>query len=113
MTGPRRGSAQRCLVVLVTCPTRPKALALAEAVVRKRLAACATLLSGAESRFWWEGKIDRARETLLILKTTAGRFEQLRRAILRLHSYDVPEIIALPISVAHPPYLQWVRSSCG
>ena len=102
---------QRCVVVLVTCPTRSNALVLAEAVLRKRLAACANLVPGIESRFWWQGKIDRARETLLILKTTARQVARLRTAVLALHPYDVPEIIALPITAAHPPYLQWVSSS--
>ena len=100
-----------CLVVLVTCPTRAVAWRLADALVKRRLAACVNVLPGMESTFRWQGKVDRCRETLLVIKTTARRFPQLRAAVRTLHPYDVPEIIALPIVAGHAPYLRWVRSS--
>ena len=100
-----------CLVVLVTCPTRPHATRLAKTLIAQRLAACVNILPQAQSLFWWEGRVDRATETLLIIKTTARRFEQLRSAIRTGHPYDVPEIIALPIIRAHQPYLRWIRDS--
>jgi len=99
------------LVVLVTCPSRRHAATLATALVRRRLAACVNLVPDVHSVFWWNGKIDRARETLLVIKTTAARFEALRRAVRALHPYDVPEILALPVRRGHPPYLQWIRHS--
>lgn len=101
----------RYLVVLVTCPNRRVATQLATRIVRARLAACVNIIPGIDSIFWWEGKVDRAREVLLLIKTTARRFESLRRAITRHHPYDVPEILALPIVKSHQPYAQWVASS--
>ena len=100
-----------CLVVLVTCPNRPVARRIAGAVVTKRLAACVNLLPGIESMFRWEGKIDRANEVLLVIKTTRRRYQALARAIQRLHPYDVPEIIALPVTAGAAPYLRWVSQS--
>jgi periplasmic divalent cation tolerance protein len=100
-----------CLLVLVTCPSRAVGRRIAERVVRSRLAACVNLLPGVESRFWWNGKVDRAGEALLLIKTTAARFEALRRAVIRLHPYDVPEVIAVPFAAGHRPYLRWVRAS--
>ena len=99
------------IVVLVTCPSRAVAGRLANNLVSRRLAACANVLPGITSLFWWKGKVDRCRETLLLLKTTAIGFERLRRAVLALHPYDVPEIIALPVGASHAPYRRWVASS--
>ncbi|OGX41154.1 MAG: hypothetical protein A3C53_06320 [Omnitrophica WOR_2 bacterium RIFCSPHIGHO2_02_FULL_68_15] len=106
-----RASHQKIVVVLVTCPTRAAAERLARALVARRLAACANVVPGLTSLFWWKGKLDRCPETLLLLKTTSAGFEPLRRAVLALHPYEVPEIIALPVSAAHPPYRRWVSSS--
>ena len=98
-----------CIVVLVTCPTRALARRLARTLVTRRLAACVNVVPGVESTFQWQGKIDRCREVLLIIKTTPPRLAALRRAVLSLHPYDVPEVIALPLVDGHPPYLAWVR----
>lgn len=100
-----------CVVVLVTCPSPAVARRLANALVRGRLAACVNVLPGVESVFWWQGKTERSREALLLIKTTRKRFPLLRIAIVKLHPYDVPEVIALPIVAGHVPYLRWVRSS--
>lgn len=102
----------RALVVLVTCPSKAQARRLARALVTGRVAACVNILPGAVSSIYrWNGKTEQARETLLIIKTTARRFDALRRAIAALHPYQVPEIIALPITAGHPPYLAWVGRS--
>lgn len=101
----------RLLVVLVTVPTPAIARRLARAMVRQRLAACVNIVPGIASFFTWQGKIDQAREALLILKTTAARFPALRRALQAQHPYDVPEIIALPITAGSMAYLRWVRDS--
>ncbi len=103
-----RMARQRIVVVLVTCPTRALAHRLARHLVSRRLAACANIVPGLTSLFRWKGKIDRCRETLLLLKTTAAGFESLRRAVLTLHPYEVPEIISLPVGAAHSPYRRWV-----
>ena len=102
---------ESCYVVLVSCPTKRHATRLAEALVTQRVAACVNIVPHVDSRFWWHGKLDRAQESLLLIKTTARHFERLRKAVLALHPYDVPEVIALPIRRGHRPYLQWVRKS--
>lgn len=106
-----RASRQKMVVVLVTCPTRAVAARLARHLVSRRLAACANIVPGLTSLFWWNGKVSRCRETLLLLKTPAAGFEPLRRAVLALHPYDVPEVIALPVGAAHAPYRRWVSVS--
>ena len=99
------------IVVLVSCPSRAIARRLASRLVEGRLAACVNILSGVDSTFRWQGKTERCREVLLLIKTTRRRFERLRRAVVALHPYEVPEIIALPIVAGHQPYLRWVRAS--
>ena len=99
----------KCIVVLVTCPTRTVARRIARALVTRRLAACVNVLPGIESTFQWKGKINRSPEVLLLIKTTRRRFSSLATALVRLHPYDVPEVIALPLVAGHPPYLTWVR----
>ena len=79
--------------------------------MRRRLAACVNIIRGVESTFRWQGRVDRCREVLLVIKTTAARFDALRRAVLMEHPYDVPEVIALPILAGHRPYLEWVSAS--
>ena len=101
----------RVVVVFVTCPTVAVARRLGRELVRRQLAACVNQLPAIESTFQWKGKLERCREVLLIIKTTAKRVEPLRRAIMTLHPYDVPEVIALPVIAGHAPYLQWVRQS--
>ena len=104
-------SSPRAVVVLVTCPTTAVAKRLAKHVVADQLAACVNIVPQVESWFRWEGRVERAREVLLLVKTTASGFEPLRKAILKLHPYDLPEIIALPIVSGHAPYLAWVGQS--
>ncbi len=99
------------LVVFVTCATAAEGSRLAEALVRRRLAACVNVSAPVVSYFRWKGKLERAREVLLVMKTTAARFDALRQVILTLHSYDVPEIIGWPMTHAHAPYARWVSDS--
>ncbi len=106
-----RARGEPTVLVLVTCPTRRQAQRLADALVRRKLAACVNIGPAVDSRFWWQGKLDRAREVLLFIKTTRAALEPLRRAVVALHPYDVPELIALPIRHGHPPYLRWLRAS--
>ncbi|MBI4340653.1 MAG: divalent-cation tolerance protein CutA [Candidatus Omnitrophica bacterium] len=104
-------ASSRVIVVLVTCPTAAVARRLARHLVTSRLAACVNIVPGLESLFWWQGKLDRCREALLLIKTTSGGFERLRRDIRRHHPYESPEIIALPVRQGDPAYLQWVRAN--
>lgn len=100
------------LIVFVTCANRREAAKIARAVVEARLAACANILPGrVHSIYPWKGKVESARETMMILKTSRRRFDALRRTIERLHSYDTPEIIALPITLGARKYLAWIEDS--
>jgi periplasmic divalent cation tolerance protein len=106
----RRGGRGR--VVLVTCGTLTEARRIARTVVGKRLAACVNIsLSPVESFYTWKGKLKKAREYLLVMKTTAKRLADLEREVRRLHSYDVPEFIALPITKGSSHYLAWLQES--
>jgi periplasmic divalent cation tolerance protein len=100
------------IVVLVTCGSAREAGRIAQALVEARLAACVnTLNAPIRSVYRWKGKIEAAREFLLLVKTSRKHFGALRRTVTCLHSYDVPEIIALPIVTGSPAYLQWIAES--
>src|SRR5277367_1093568 len=97
------------LLVLVTCASAKEAERIARAVVDARLAACGNILrSPVRSVYRWKDKIESAREFLLLIKTSRLRFPKLQAEINRLHSYEVPEIIALPIAAGSSAYLAWI-----
>jgi periplasmic divalent cation tolerance protein len=98
-------------IVLVTAPEMKTARRLARAALEARLAACANLVPGLESHYWWQGKICRAREVLIVLKTTAGKLAALEKLIVAEHPYDTPEFVALPVSRVNGRYLSWWRLS--
>jgi len=99
-------------LVLVTCPTLPEARKISRFLVQKRLAACVNIqISPVESIYRWKGKIETAREHVLLIKTTAHRLKSLEREVLRLHSYDTPEFLVLPISSGSAAYMMWLVSS--
>ena len=99
-------------IVLVTCPSLALGRKIAKAVVQKRLAACVNVVrSPVESFYTWKGKLESAREHLLVIKTTTTRVPQLEAEVKRLHTYDVPEFIALPITGGSANYLSWLRKS--
>jgi periplasmic divalent cation tolerance protein len=100
------------IVVLVTCGSREEARKIARELISRRLAACVSeLATPVVSTYRWKGKIESAKEFLLLIKTTKRRFPALRKAILELHSYETPEIIALPIVAGSNPYLDWIAAS--
>lgn len=100
------------LVVLVTCSSAAEARRIAQAVVKARLAACVNILPGTvTSVYRWKGKVEAARERLILIKTSRTRLARLRAAVERLHSYDVPEFIALPIVAGSPKYLGWLEEN--
>jgi periplasmic divalent cation tolerance protein len=80
-------------------------------VVEKKLAACANIVPGVESIYRWKGRVERAREVLVIMKTTATRLAKLEREVKRLHSYEVPEFIVLPLTAGSRDYLNWIEQS--
>lgn len=96
------------LWVYMTASDRDEADRIATALVEERLAACVNLLDGMRSVYRWQGRVERATETVLIAKTRAERFEALRRRVCELHSYDTPCIEAWPVAHGHPPFLAWV-----
>jgi periplasmic divalent cation tolerance protein len=99
------------LMVLVTCGSAGEARKIARALVEQRLAACGNIVPRVQSIYRWKGKVESAGETLIILKTSRRRFPALRRAVERLHSYDTPEIVALPIAAGARKYLAWLAES--
>jgi periplasmic divalent cation tolerance protein len=105
----RNGGRYR--IVLVTCASISEARRLGRSVVQKRLAACANILSRVESIYRWKGKVERAQEVLVIMKTRAQRVKELEREVKRTHSYEVPEFIVLPVVAGSREYLQWVGES--
>ena len=103
--------AGKYVVVLVTCGSRAEAQRIAREIVSQRLAACANLLeTPVRSVYRWKGKVENAREFLLLIKTSAKRLAALQAEVERLHSYDVPEFIALPIIAGSPAYLARSRT---
>ena len=99
-------------IVLVTCGTLSEGRKIARRVVQKKLAACVNVLrSPMDSYYTWKGKLEVAREFLLVMKTTVKRLPQLEKEVKRLHSYEVPEFIALPIAAGSKDYLTWLESS--
>ena len=99
------------LIVFVTCENRPQAERIAQTVVERKLAACVNVLPGIRSCYVWEGKLTWAEEVLLLVKTTSSRLGQLRDQILDLHSYEVPEIVAVGIENGLAAYLDWIEKS--
>ena len=102
------GHPSQAIVVLMTASNRDEASRLAEMLVSSRLAACVQILPEMRSVYRWHGKVEHADEALLLAKTTSDKFAELDRAVRGMHSYDTPEIIALPITAASQPYLKWL-----
>ena len=98
------------VVVLCTCANREEAARIARALVEQRLAACVQALGPMESTYWWKGKLETSAEVLLLIKSFHGQFSELCNRIQMLHSYEVPEIVALPATAVSEKYLAWMRS---
>ena len=112
---PRQGSATNpgtYVVALVTCGSRSEAARIARSVVTKRLAACVNIIDvPVRSIYRWNAKVEQAREFLLVIKSSRARLAPLRTEIERLHSYETPEFIVLPILTGAPQYLAWLAES--
>ena len=100
-------------IVLTTAGSEDEAHKIAQHLVENRLAACVNILPQVESIYRWQDKVESSREWLLMVKSTADKFAAVRDAIRELHSYDVPECIALSIEEGSPQYLQWLGESVG
>lgn len=101
------------LIVFVTCETRQQAESIAESIVTDKLAACVNILPGIRSCYVWEGALTWSDEVLLLVKTTRGRYEQVEARIRSLHSYEVPEIVAVELEDGLDTYLTWIDRSVG
>ena len=96
------------IVIFITASNKKEAQRIAKELIRQKLAACVNIVSGIESLFWWQAKVKRAREVLLIVKTKKELLNKLIRLVKSLHSYKVAEIIALPIIGGNSDYLNWI-----
>jgi periplasmic divalent cation tolerance protein len=101
------------IVVLSTASSAAEAEVIARRLVEERLAACVNVVTGVRSFYRWKGKIEDSPEWLLVIKSSRGRFEELRAALEKLHSYDVPEVIALPVVEGTKNYLHWMEGELG
>ena len=96
------------LIVLTNLPDREAAMALARALVERRLAACVNVLSGCTSVYRWKGAVEEAQEVPVMIKARGGRYDELEAAIRSLHPYELPEIVAVPVERGLPDYLEWI-----
>jgi periplasmic divalent cation tolerance protein len=104
----KEDSISAYLVVLVTVGSSEEAHKVADELLNQRRAACVNVVPGVSSLFWWQGRLDSAHENLLIIKTKASQLKEIVTLVSQIHSYDVPEIIALPIIGGSQDYLDWV-----
>jgi len=96
------------IVIISSSPSKKEAIAVIDSLLKDRLIACANIIPRIESKFWWNQKIDKAKEVMIMLKTRKANYGRIEKEIARLHSYDVPEIIAIPIIAGSRSYLQWM-----
>lgn len=96
------------ILVYVTCKNKKEAEKIGRNLLKKRLVACAKIAGTVRSRFWWKGKIDKADEILLILVSKEDKFDTIGKEILKLHSYEVPEIFSIKVDKVHKPYFDWL-----
>ena len=96
------------ILVLTTVPDKKSGQKIAQVLVGERLAACVTVSGASESSYWWKDKISQAQEYILFIKTRGKLYTQVEEKILRVHPYEVPEIIALPLIQGYKKYLDWI-----
>ena len=99
------------IIVLITVKDKKEAGKIAKKLIENKLAACVNIVAGVKSLFWWKGKVEQARESLLIIKSRKEKFEKIAKLVKSIHSYDIPEIIAIPIVSGFKPYLNWIDES--
>lgn len=98
------------IAVFITAPDKEEASRLADLMVERKLAACVQILPAVESVYRWQGKLERQPEVLLIAKTLAAKFAELEREVRAVHSYETPEIVALPLTALSEPYREWLNA---
>ena len=100
---------QEFIVIFVTTNSPRSAKKISQSLVKKKLVACSNIVNKIESVFRWKGKIEKSNEVLLILKTKKNLFDRIVQEVKDLHSYETPEIIALPIACGSEDYLEWIE----
>lgn len=96
------------LQIITTVPAKENAEEITDELINKRLASCVQITSSIESRYWWKGKIEKTEEWQCIIKTKKGLYKSVEREILRIHPYEVPEIIVIPLIYGYKKYLEWI-----
>lgn len=99
--------------VYITCANEAEAVKIGKALVQERLAACANILPGMISCYWWKGEVQEDRETVLVVKSRAALADALTEKVKALHSYEVPCVVFLPIVDGNPDYLKWLGEETG
>jgi len=99
------------IVIFITSGSEEEAKKLARVLVEEKLAACVNILSGVESLYWWKGKIESSKEWMLVVKTQGKMVNKVVKRVKEIHSYEVPEVIALPIVEGNKDYLQWISDT--
>lgn len=99
------------IAVFITAPNKEEASRLADMLVEQKLAACVQILAPMESVYRWQDKVERQEEILLIAKTVNSKFAELEKEVRALHSYETPEIVAVPLTALSEPYRQWLNAS--
>lgn len=102
---------EKAFVILVTVPDVGEGGKVADALVGEKLAACVNMIESVSSIYWWKGKVERGAEALLVIKTRSSLVERVVARVRELHSYEVPEVVALPIEAGNPDYLKWLDES--
>ena len=101
------------IVVLSTCATPDEAAKLARVLVEARVAACVTIVPGVRSVYRWQGAVETSEECLLMIKSSRPLFDQLRAALEKAHTYEVPEVLAIPVVDGAPNYITWLEGQLG
>lgn len=96
-------------LIYITCESMKEAESIGTVLVERRLAACVNIVPGMQSMYWWEGKVEKGSETILMAKTRDSLVDELTEAVKAVHSYDVPCIVALPLTGGNPEFLQWIQ----
>ena len=99
------------LLVLCTCPSHSAAVVIAPALLEERVAACVKHVPGIKSMYRWEGRVEQDEEVLLLIKTTRDMYPQVEATIAKLHPYELPEVIGVPLAAGSDAYLSWIKSS--
>ena len=103
--------ADKFQVILNTCPDKASAEKIAVSLVKSKLCACVNIVPGIESVYYWQGKIEKSQELLLVIKTTENAYPQIEKHILDIHPNELPEIIAVSIDNGLPDYLSWINDN--